>query len=126
VAGDSLAEKAKVAFAEIEVAGGAEVMVVSGPCVSIVHVKDAAVASVPTASVARTEKVCEASSSPLAVKGLVHAEYVGVSSAQTNEAPGFDEVKENVALDDPDGFVGEAVIVVSGTVVSGETSTSMK
>jgi hypothetical protein len=60
------------------------------------------------------------------VAGLVHGVYVGESSAQTNELPVLDDEKENVAVDESDGFVGESAIVVSGTAVSGVTATSRK
>ena len=61
VAGDSLAEKPKPALVEFVRAAGCEVIVVSGGVVSTVHVYEAGVGSVPTASVARTWKVCEPS-----------------------------------------------------------------
>jgi hypothetical protein len=99
-------------------------MVVFGACVSTVHVNVAGVASVPTASVARTSSVCEPSMSPLNV--LVHGAYSVESSAQTKELPAFDDVNENVALVEDEGLVGDALIVVSGTVVSGVTAMSTK
>jgi hypothetical protein len=65
VAGDSLALNAKLAAEEFVDAAGCAVIVVSGPVLSTVQVKLAGVASVPTASFARTWNVCDPSPSPL-------------------------------------------------------------
>jgi hypothetical protein len=62
----SLETKEKLALVEALGLLGAAVMVVLGAAVSTVHVKVAALAStLPAVSIARTEKVCEPSASPL-------------------------------------------------------------
>ena len=63
---DSLEVKLKLALVWLVALAGADVIVVSGGVRSIVHVKLAGVASVlPTASVARTSKVCVPATSPV-------------------------------------------------------------
>jgi len=100
---------------------GLAVMVVSGAVVSTIQVKESGVASVlPAASVARTEKVCEPSSSPVMLVGGVQAAYAPVSSLHWKLDPVSLDVKEKAAELDVDGFGGLDVIDVSGAVVSSD------
>jgi hypothetical protein len=72
----------------------------------------------PAPSVACTLKVCGATLSPLYACGLVQAVKVAPSSEHWKLEPASVEVNEKLALVDVVGFVGFAVIVVSGGVVS--------
>ena len=97
------------------------VMVVSGGVVSTVKVRDAGVWSVlPEASLARTEKVCEPSPSPVRSFGEAQAPQAPASSLHSNVAPSSGLVKlklvEAVVIVPPAG--GPTVIEVSGAPVS--------
>ena len=73
VTGLSFEEKSNVAVVEFVATGGALTMVVSGGVASTVHVRDAGVGStLPAASTARTNSVCEPSARPAKVTGSVH------------------------------------------------------
>src|SRR5436305_2280081 len=70
-------------------AGGAESIVVSGAVRSIVHVKEAGVASVlPAGSVARTSKVWLPAASAADVSGLVQGLKLPLSIRHSNVEPG--------------------------------------
>ena len=100
--------------------GGGEVIVVSGARVSIVHVVLAGEASTfPAASVAFTWKVWLPSASPVYDCGLTHETNAAPSREHSKVLLPSVEVKLNEGFGLLLGFDGEAVIVVSGGVVSG-------
>jgi hypothetical protein len=108
----------KLAPAELVVAAGPLVSVVSGAVESIVQAKEAGVASVlPAASLARTEKLCSPSARPAYSFGLVQASYAPASSAHSKLAPGS-ELKLKAAVGLLAGLAGCASIVVSGALES--------
>ena len=109
----------KDALAEATVPLGPWLIDAAGAVVSTVQVRVGGDASaLPRPSLARTEKVCEPSESPLYAFGLVHACQPAESSLHSNDAPGSGEENSNEA--EPDATVpeGAAVIEVSGGVVS--------
>jgi hypothetical protein len=108
--------KPTVAF--VVVAGGACVIVVFGAVVSTVKALLAGLESTfPTASTARTWKVCE----PVLTEAVVCGELQEVNEAEStrhwNVAVSL-AVNSNVGVESLVGPVGPAVIVVSGAAVS--------
>ena len=86
--------KVNDAVVEATVPLGPPVTVVSGAVVSTVNVREAGVASaLPAASLARTEKVCEPSPSPVRSFGDVQAAQAPASSLHSNVAPSSGLVK---------------------------------
>ena len=98
----SLEVNAKEALADVDVAGGPDVIVVSGGvvspaggAVSTVHVWLAGVGSAPFWSEARTWKVCAPLDSPVYDTGLVQLANAAESSEQAKAAVADVEVKLN-------------------------------
>ena len=104
---------------ELDNAGGAAVIVVSGAVASIVHENDAGVASVlPAGSTALTCNECEPSASGPNVLPLVHVMNAPLSNEHSNVAvPSADE-NVNTGLESLDGLDGVVFSVVSGVDVS--------
>ncbi|HYF10787.1 MAG TPA: hypothetical protein VEC09_00645 [Actinomycetota bacterium] len=92
---------------------------VGGGVTSTVQVADATALSLPAASTAFTENVCEPSASDEYDLGLVHEPYAPPSSLHSNATPNSVSVNVKLALVDAAGSVGAAVIDgVGGGVVS--------
>src|SRR5436190_8448660 len=115
----SLAVNENVAFPFGTDPAGPAVMVVSGGVVSTtVQLADAGVGStLPTRSVARTEKECAPAARLAYAFGDVHAAYAAPSRRQAKVDPLSLDAKAN-ETDWPDIPDGPDVIVVSGGVVS--------
>ena len=111
--------KLKLGPVELDGLDGVDVIVVSGAVSSIVHVYVAGVGSVfPTASVARTWKVCEPAARLLKLRGLVQAANAAPSSEHWKVEPASFDVKLKHEVLVFVGFGGVAVMVVSGAVRS--------
>ena len=117
----SLEVNAKDALFDVDVAGGPDVIVVSGGVVSpaggvvsTVHVWLAGVGSAPFWSEARTWKLCVPTESPVYDTGLVQLANAAESSEQANVALVDVEVKLHWADVELVGVAGLLVIVVSG------------
>jgi hypothetical protein len=95
----------------------AVVSVVAGPVVSTVHVEDAGALVFPTASVPWTRNVCEPSTRPVYVFGLVQIANAAPSSEHWNVVASA-ELNVNVALELADGLLGELLIATVGGVLS--------
>jgi hypothetical protein len=111
----------KLKLAAVEFVGfvGLAVMVVFGAVASIVHVKLAGEGSVfPAVSTALTWNVWLPAVRPEYARGLEHAAKAAPSRLHWKLLPASVEVKERLALVWFVGFVGCAVIVVFGAVVS--------
>ena len=113
--------KPKLGVATFDELEGVAVNDVSGAIVSILHVYVAGLAStLPAVSIALTWKLCDPSESDGVVNGEVHA----TNAAESNEHWKVEvslAVKLRLGVVTLLGFVGYAVIVVSGAVVSGIT-----
>ena len=72
----------------------------------------------PAASVARTENVCGPSARPDSASGEAQAAYAPASKLHWNDDPASEEVKAKLGEASLDGFVGCAVIVVVGALLS--------
>ena len=115
---DSLAEKVKVASAELEGSAGPESMVVSGSVVSTVQVWEAGVASVlPAGSVAWTSKVWAPSARASSVWGLEQEAKPPASSWHSKVEDSLAE-KLKVAEEELEGSAGPESMVVTGSLVS--------
>src|SRR5207247_917705 len=105
----------KLAVVSLVVTDGLTVIAVSGAVTSTVHVNEAGVASVlPTASVARTWKVCEPSATPKSVSGEVQLANAPESSLHWKVKPVSVALNWNTAVVALVGLPGETVIDVSG------------
>ena len=110
---DSADEKSKVGVGSSVVPEGPPSSVVSGAAVSTVNVREAGVESgLPSASVARTEKVCSPSVSEAVVTGDSHGAKVPVSSLHSNVAPASLATNSKVGVASVVAPAGPAVIVV--------------
>ena len=113
--------EAKESEAELEFVAlpGCDVIVVSGSVVSIVQAAEDGLESVlPAASLASTLNVWAPPASPEYVWGEAHDANAAPSREQRNVALASVDVKANVAVTDPVGFAGCAVIAVSGATLS--------
>ena len=112
-------EKVKVAEVELTLALGPLSIVVPAATVSTVHVLVAGLWSTfPAPSIARTEKVCAPSASPVYDFGDVQAPHDPVSSLHSKWAPPSADEKVNEASFEATGPVGPPPMVVSGAIVS--------
>jgi hypothetical protein len=120
VAPASFAVKANAAVALVVVAGGPEVMVLSGAVVSgggsTVHSYVAGVGSGVPATVDTTSNSWSPTARPVSCTGEVHVAGVAPSSAQVNVAPPRLASKANVASILVVVSAGAAVMVVCGAV----------
>ena len=117
----SLAVKPKLGVAAFDESEGVAVNDVSGAIVAILHVYVAGLAStLPAVSIALTWKLCDPSESDGVVNGEVHAANADESSEHWKVEVSL-AVKLRLGVVTLLGFVGYAVIVVSGAVVSGIT-----
>ena len=115
---DSVAENPNDAAAVATVPFGPLVIEVSGATVSTAHVRDAGVAStLPSPSLARTEKVCVPSASAEYDFGEAQLVHAPESSLHSNEPASVDE-NENDAVFAATVPLGPPVIEVSGAVAS--------
>ena len=99
VAEGLLAEKVNSAVVEVVTAGWCEVIVVVGATVSMVQVQPTATGStLPSSSVARTDKRWLPTARPESLSGLLHASPAVVSSWHRYAEPGLLEENVNVAV----------------------------
>ena len=114
----SVAENEKLAALEATVPDGPVTIDVSGGVVSTVQLRVAGDGStLPAASTARTDHVCDPSDNPLSARGDAHPTQAPASRRHSKEP---DSVEENAKVAAPEATVpdGPAVIDVSGGVVS--------
>ena len=111
----SVSVNEKLALDELDGLLGCDVIVgAGGATVSIVHVYEVAALTLPAASFASTEKVCEPSARVVYACGLVHATKLPVSSLHRKLTPVSVSLKLKLAFELFDGFDGFDVIVGAG------------